>query len=464
MQRANRSTAIMNDFNRERINKNIEILVESTLYDQMKQDFLRKDVFTNTMFEIIENETEDLSRRSKMMYTKLTHRGPSAFQKLLEILKENNYSEAFKILNSQNPAQTYNNAVTDENQFLSIKGTMEQFRNNSNSPSSPNEKLPINGNQIDINQINNNITTININAIEETDGLSPSKMGIKSKPKLEPYTNKTSFNIENLEVKRAEIFGTHHKLPVYSMKSKKRGVFFFVNIIKFQDEKTNRRGAERDRENLVTLFREMNFTIFYFENLSKVELHELIRKLITSDYLKQTESFFLCIQTHGDLLNNQTIMEFSDGSREFTDEIISMFSNTECPVLIGKPKVFLFPFCRGKISDKLKNVYVPVIETDGRAMNEMTKHTVPTFSDQLICYGTVPGFMTHRDIEFGSWYVRELCRVFAQHAYDCHIEDMLKLVGLNTMMYKEKEGRTQVTSTENRGFNKLLFLNPKIQE
>jgi caspase-like apoptosis-related cysteine protease len=89
---------------------------------------------------------------------------------------------------------------------------------------------------------------------------------------------------------------------------------------------------------------------------------------------------------------------------------------------------------------------------------------VPKFSDILICYGTIPGFMTHRDIEFGSWYVRELCKVFADHACDCHIEDMLKLVGTNTMMYQETEGRTQVASVESRGFNKLLFLNPKIHE
>jgi caspase-like apoptosis-related cysteine protease len=155
-------------------------------------------------------------------------------------------------------------------------------------------------------------------------------------------------------------------------------------------------------------------------------------------------------------------MEFSDGEREYTETIIDMFSNVKCNVLVHKPKVFLFPFCRGKYSDKFTNVYIPIVETDGKMMN--LQYTVPTVSDILICYGTVPNYMTHRDIEFGSWYVREFCKVFATSAYDCHIEELLKLVGSNTLSYKEPQGRTQVTSTETRGFNKLLFLNPKIHD
>jgi caspase-like apoptosis-related cysteine protease len=186
---------------------------------------------------------------------------------------------------------------------------------------------------------------------------------------------------------------------------------------------------------------------------------KLLRELVQSEYLKRIDSFFLCIQTHGDLLNGHTIMEFSDGNREFTDVIVTLFSNTNCPALVEKPKVFFFPFCRGKISDKLKNVYIPSTETDGILQRQFL---VPSISDILICYGTVPGFRTHRDTEFGSWYVRELCKVFAENACLHHIEELLKLVGMNTMDYKKAEGLVQVASSESRGFNSLLYLNPKI--
>lgn len=59
-----------------------------------------------------------------------------------------------------------------------------------------------------------------------TDGLCHCKQKIIGNRKLEPYTAPTSFRINNLEVKEATSYGSHPKLPVYSMKSKKRGVFF----------------------------------------------------------------------------------------------------------------------------------------------------------------------------------------------------------------------------------------------
>lgn len=56
-----------------------------------------------------------------------------------------------------------------------------------------------------------------------------------------------------------------------------------------------------------------------------------------------------------------------------------------------------------------------------------------------------------------------MCKIFAEHACDLHIEDLLKLVSTKTMEIRDS-GRLQVASTETRGFNKLLFFNPKISD
>lgn len=438
----------MEENHRRLIDHHMNVLIESTDFELMKTELLNKQVLTQVMVDNIENDTKGQDEGAKLqsIFKKLKHRGPKAYQKLLEILKENSYNRAYNLLSSSTvPAQSYTNStpvVTEDNRFVSISNTRT-----TNLQRTQSNTLP-----------SSNVTNNNEQVPTQTDGNSLSKKVIK----LEPYTAKTSFNIENLEVKKAEDFGKHTLLPVYSMKSRRRGVFFFVNIIKFQDSKTDRRGAERDHDNLVTLFREMGFTIFYYENLTKDQLMRLLRELVVSEYLQRIDSFFLCIQTHGDLLSGHTIMEFSDGSREYTDVIVAMFSNIDCPALVEKPKVFFFPFCRGKISDKLKNVYLkdlPMTETDGIAQRQFI---VPTVSDILICYGTVPGFKTHRDTEFGSWYVREMCKVFAENAYSHHVEELLKLVGTNTMGIKAAEGLVQVASTESRGFNSLLYLNPKI--
>lgn len=86
-----------------------------------------------------------------------------------------------------------------------------------------------------------------------------------------------------------------------------------------------------------------------------------------------------------------------------------------------------------------------------------------SISNFRICYGTVPGFATNRDVEFGSWYVKELCKVFAENAHDTDLEDLMKLVSQRTFEIRDA-GRLQVASYENRGFNKLLFFNPKIDD
>lgn len=78
-----------------------------------------------------------------------------------------------------------------------------------------------------------------------------------------------------------------------------------------------------------------------------------------------------------------------------------------------------------------------------------------------ICYATVPGFATHRDVQFGSWFVYEMCKVFAEHAFDTDLESLLKLTSQKTSDMRD-EGRLQVASVDTRGFNKVFYFNPRI--
>lgn len=59
------------------------------------------------------------------------------------------------------------------------------------------------------------------------------------------------------------------KVSTYPMRSLNRGVLFLVNIVHFDQHNKKRNGADADRDNLIALFREMGFKIFYYENLKR---------------------------------------------------------------------------------------------------------------------------------------------------------------------------------------------------
>lgn len=85
---------------------------------------------------------------------------------------------------------------------------------------------------------------------------------------------------------------------------------------------------------------------------------------------------------------------------------------------------------------------------------------VATFYDMKICYSTVLGYNAFRDPVEGSWYIQILCKVFAEHAHDTHLEDLLKLIGENMNVKRTERDHLQTVSNEDRGFNKILYFNP----
>lgn len=76
------------------------------------------------------------------------------------------------------------------------------------------------------------------------------------------------------------------------------------------------------------------------------EMDTLIDQLVDSPQLARTDCLFFAILSHGSVDNNMDHVEFRDSSYVRTDMICNRFNNTNCLSLVGKPKVFLFPFCR----------------------------------------------------------------------------------------------------------------------
>lgn len=136
--------------------------------------------------------------------------------------------------------------------------------------------------------------------------------------------------------------------------------------------------------------------------------------------------------------------------------VIKWYSFNTCIYFSGK-KIDIG--CLENGSDEIQTEHV-FTATDSIQLSK----TIPTFYDMKICFATVPGYYAYRDKEHGSWYVSVLCTVFAQSAHDCHLEELLKMVGNHLSEQRSEKHEMQTSSNEDRGFNKTLYFNPGYYE
>lgn len=192
------------------------------------------------------------------------------------------------------------------------------------------------------------------------------------------------------------------------------------------------------------------------------EFIKLVDQLVVSSHLRTTDCLVFGLLTHGERDYASFNVEFSDLQKMDVEDILSKFSNSNCDRMVGKPKIFIFPFCRGSIPDpgvvghrKAESDHVTAAQS---MRNEA--YNLPTFSDMKICYATVPGYRSFRDPENGSWYIQIMCRIWSEHAHDTHLDDLLKMVGNTASNLRTEESKLQTCSNEDRGFFKTLYFNP----
>lgn len=247
----------------------------------------------------------------------MTKRGPEAYNKIHETLVKLGYRDAARILRN-GEYSSLDISCKDKNLI---------------------SKIPKHGQNSSANSIYN-------------DGCQQSKDTIDritddNGNNLKIYTKEVP---QKFDVKKSNKLYVDGKIEIYSMRKKEnRGVLFMVNIIDFPNsnsESRRRNGAEVDRDNMIHLFRELGFTVFYYENKTLNEFHNLLDRLLISHYVKETECFILSLMTHGTMSDGIERAEFHDGSIENLTNILDKFRNNICQNLIRKPKIFFFPFCR----------------------------------------------------------------------------------------------------------------------
>ena len=276
----------------------------------------------------------------------------------------------------------------------------------------------------------------------------------------------------HIEVKKAATFMIP---PVnstcYPMSSKPRGSVLIINNEYFEDPAglyKNRYGSTIDANNLSILFEQLDFKCTIKDNRTYKQMRDDIYT-----FSKLTESVepnmrILVVLSHGDKTNVLS----ANGFKLPYEWITSQFNNYSCPQLRGKPKLFIFPACRGSTSDhgvdedlNAHSTQVDSLASDALVVMMPSSPSVsrsgkrlPMYGDMLIAYGTVPGYVSNRDTLHGSWYIQCLCTVFMEKSCEMELMEMLAEISQEMLKYESEFGTVQTSSYEVRGcFNKLYF-------
>ncbi|XP_031553730.1 caspase-2-like [Actinia tenebrosa] len=232
----------------------------------------------------------------------------------------------------------------------------------------------------------------------------------------------------------------HRTDNVYEMTLYPRGVAMIVNIKNFTIDPGHpmfgkleeRLGSEKDQENFTLLFEYLGFLVETINRTSGDELLAELHRISTEYDFSTTDCFVLCIMSHGE---NDSIYA-SDGKRLPPSLIVSLFWNSRCKSLAGKPKLFFFQGCRGKRKDR----GVPLSDVPGDEMKTAINDsfpstsesndasTIPETADILEFYSCYVGFNAFRNSETGSPFIQTIVEVFRKYACRHHILELITKV------------------------------------
>jgi hypothetical protein len=133
----------------------------------------------------------------------------------------------------------------------------------------------------------------------------------------------------------------------YSARSKNRGQVLIINNVRFDTERhQTRRGAEVDEGNLKELFVKIGLSVDMYRNLTRDEIKTVMEKFAHRDYEIAPDVGIVIIMSHGEKIDNKTVIIGSDGQGIEEEWIIHQFNNKTCLLFKDKPKILIFNICR----------------------------------------------------------------------------------------------------------------------
>ncbi|KAM9477499.1 caspase-6-like [Clarias gariepinus] len=219
---------------------------------------------------------------------------------------------------------------------------------------------------------------------------------------------------------------TIDSLMEYKMNHRSRGLALIFNHEHFQSPfQKERRGTNRDRDNLSERFKALNFEVISHNDYRKEQVLKELRKAAAADHA-DADCFVCVFLTHG-----ETGEIYASDDKINIKEVTDMFRGDQCKSLVGKPKIFIFQACAG---NKYEEAVTGMMAGDSDDEDEVEKaaniYTIPAGADFLMCYSVAEGFVSFRHTENGSFYIQDLCETLLHHGSTMEFTELLTLVNM----------------------------------
>lgn len=189
---------------------------------------------------------------------------------------------------------------------------------------------------------------------------------------------------------------------VYRMDRKHRGYCVIVNNHSFTSL-SERPGTNKDAECLRRVFQWLGFNVFIYVNVTKDRLEQVLQYFQKHPDHADGDCFVFCVLTHGKF----GAVYSSDGNLIPIRQIMSHFTAQQCPALAHKPKLFFIQACQGE--EIQPSVSIEADAVNPEHVPPSLQDSVPVEADFLLGLATVPGYVSFRHVEEGSWYIQSLC-------------------------------------------------------
>lgn len=225
---------------------------------------------------------------------------------------------------------------------------------------------------------------------------------LKTSAESTAITKKPMLNVDT-EATNVEELGT------YPMTGARRGICLIINNYNFSD-KRKREGTKIDQECLERVFEWLGFDVEVHHDCTRAKMLSVVKNLSDRDH-RNMDCVVCCFLSHGLEGGIFGVDGQSVSIRQFT----RLFTGSQCPSLVDKPKLFFIQACQGINEQQAVSVQTDgptpcCIESDAAKMED----SIPSDADFLLGMATVPSFVSYRERSSGSWFIQALCKNLVQ--------------------------------------------------